>query len=484
MTNTTKSTTLEQKRRAYKIFAIVASAIIVLLMLAVIFCVAHYIDETSLISRHYALLVLISAIVCIFVMMVFGIAGIAFSNIAIRMERDNDAAVKAKERENAENLEIIQTLSTNFNAVYYIDLETGDVKFLQIGQRIGIYMGEEYSEKKSFEEYARAYAEKLVYPEYRDQFIKEVTKENLSVKLANNSYYTYHYIGDKNGNPNYFEMKAARVHGSKTKLVVGFADVDAEIKKEQADKVKIEDALGKAEKAGEVKSTFLANVSHELRTPLNAIAGFNKLAEWEAREAGLNVDYYARIDMSITQMQYLVESILDTCNYDSEEIELVEEECTLSELIGTLVTVNNSAAQAKKVQLRYELTDAKANRVFADKAKLTRALANIVGNAINYNRPGGEVVLRIYEGDVEDGRVTVSFHIIDNGLGMSEAFKAKMFEPFSRERSSTETGISGSGLGLTISKQILDAMGATIEVNTEEDLGTTVTVTATFRIVA
>lgn len=124
---------------------------------------------------------------------------------------------------------VIAALNNNYNAVYYCDLNTGEVKFLQLGKRIMTYMAREYSESHTLEWYARAYAEKLIAPENVQAFLDVVNCENLKEKLKDRDYYTYVYLADKNGKQNYFKMKAAKVEDDPNKLVIGFADIDSEI---------------------------------------------------------------------------------------------------------------------------------------------------------------------------------------------------------------------------------------------------------------
>ena len=235
---------------------------------------------------------------------------------------------------------------------------------------------------------------------------------------------------------------------------------------------KLQVAVEKAESANRAKSTFLSNMSHDIRTPMNAIIGFTTLALSNIDDKERVKDYLAKTLASSNHLLSLINDVLDMSRIESGKIHLEEVEVNLSDVLHDLKTIVSGQIYAKQLELYMDATDVTDEDVYCDKTRLNQILLNLLSNAIKFTPAGGTVSVRVRQlaGKVH-GCGQYEFRIKDNGIGMSEEFAQKIFEPFERERTSTVSRIQGTGLGMAITKNIVDMMGGTIEVQTAQGKG-------------
>jgi len=240
---------------------------------------------------------------------------------------------------------------------------------------------------------------------------------------------------------------------------------------------KLQVAVEKAETANRAKSTFLSNMSHDIRTPMNAIIGFTTLALSNIDDTDRVKDYLAKTLASSNHLLSLINDVLDMSRIESGKIHLEEVEVNLSDVLHDLKTIVSGQIYAKQLELYMDVMDVTDEDVYCDKTRLNQILLNLLSNAIKFTPAGGTVSVRVRQlaGKVH-GCGQYEFRIKDNGIGMSPEFAQKIFEPFERERTSTVSGIQGTGLGMAITKNIVDMMGGTIEVQTAQGKGTEFTV--------
>ena len=245
---------------------------------------------------------------------------------------------------------------------------------------------------------------------------------------------------------------------------------------------KLQVAVEKAESANRAKSTFLSNMSHDIRTPMNAIIGFTTLALSNIDDKERVKDYLAKTLASSNHLLSLINDVLDMSRIESGKIHLEEVEVNLSDVLHDLKTIVSGQIYAKQLELYMDATDVTDEDVYCDKTRLNQILLNLLSNAIKFTPAGGTVSVRVRQlaGKVR-GCGQYEFRIKDNGIGMSQEFAQKIFEPFERERTSTVSGIQGTGLGMAITKNIVDMMGGTIEVQTAQGKGTEFTVCVPMR---
>ena len=267
----------------------------------------------------------------------------------------------------------------------------------------------------------------------------------------------------------------------KTKYILVMSDRTADKQVNQA----LSDAVAAAETANRAKSTFLSNMSHDIRTPMNAIIGFTTLAISNLDDQERVKDYLTKTLASSNHLLSLINDVLDMSRIESGKIHLEEVEVNLSDVLHDLKTIVSGQIHAKQLELYMDAMDVTDEDVSCDKTRLNQILLNLLSNAIKFTPAGGTVSVRVRQlaGQVR-GCGQYEFRIKDNGIGMSPDFAKKIFEPFERERTSTVSRIQGTGLGMAITKNIVDMMGGTIEVQTAQGKGSEFIIRVPLRVQA
>ena len=290
----------------------------------------------------------------------------------------------------------------------------------------------------------------------------------------------FEYIHLKTGEKRWFHNIAmcSEVNGKK-KYILVMSDRTNDWKMNQA----LSEAVRAAETANKAKSTFLSNMSHDIRTPMNAIIGFTTLAVSNIDDQKRVRDYLGKILSSSNHLLSLINDILDMSRIESGKIHLEETEVRLSDVLHDLKTIISGQIHAKQLELYMDAMDVTNEDVYCDKMRLNQVLLNLLSNAVKFTPAGGTVSVRLkqYPGTVK-GSELYEIRVKDNGIGMSQEFVQKIFAPFERERTSTVSRTQGTGLGMAITKNIVDMMGGTIEVQTEQGKGTEFIVRLPFRI--
>ena len=280
----------------------------------------------------------------------------------------------------------------------------------------------------------------------------------------------FEYVHQKTGEKRGFHNIAmgSEVNGKK-KYILVMSDRTADWKMNQA----LSEAVRAAETANRAKSTFLSNMSHDIRTPMNAIIGFTTLAVSNIDDKERVRDYLGKILSSSNHLLSLINDILDMSRIESGKIHLEETEVSLSEVLHDLKTIISGQIHAKQLELYMDVMDVTNEDVYCDKTRLNQVLLNLLSNAIKFTPAGGTVSVRLREyPGTQRGCELYEIRVKDNGIGMSQKFVQKIFSPFERERTSTVSRTQGTGLGMAITKNIVDMMGGTIEVQTEQGKGT------------
>ena len=290
----------------------------------------------------------------------------------------------------------------------------------------------------------------------------------------------FEYVHLKTGEKRWFHNIAmgSEVNGKK-KYILVMSDRTSDRKMNQA----LSEAVRAAETANKAKSSFLSNMSHDIRTPMNAIIGFTTLAVSNIDDKKRVRDYLGKILSSSNHLLSLINDILDMSRIESGKIHLEETEVSLSDVLHDLKTIISGQIHAKQLELYMDAMDITNEDVYCDKTRLNQVLLNLLSNAVKFTPAGGTVSVRIrqYPGTVK-GSELYEIRVKDNGIGMSQEFVQKIFSPFERERTSTVSRIQGTGLGMAITKNIVNMMGGTIEVLTEQGKGTEFIVRLPFRI--
>ena len=256
-----------------------------------------------------------------------------------------------------------------------------------------------------------------------------------------------------------------------------------EIRNEMEQKNLLEDALMQANRANKAKSAFLSNMSHDIRTPMNAIVGFTALAITHIERRERVEEYLKKIMASGNHLLSLINDVLDMSRIESGKMHLEEKSCRLPDILHGLRNILQSDIRAKQLELYIDAVDVVDEEIYCDSLRLNQVLLNLLGNSVKYTGAGGIITMRITEKKgAPAGYANYEFYIKDTGIGMSEEFVDHIFEPFERENTSTISGIQGTGLGMAITKNIVDMMDGRIEVRSELGVGTEFIVSFTFRL--
>ncbi len=389
---------------------------------------------------------------------------------------------KKKERY---HMELIQALGIDYSMVCYFDLRTGKgIPLRMDGNRRSLFEPI-FSGEVSLEESMGRYIAQHVYEEDREMLTEAFSQDRLKQELAGKNLYYVNYRVKKNGEMEYFQLKAVRAGSwdENTGIVLGFRSVDEEIRSEMEQKNLLEDALMQANRANKAKSVFLSNMSHDIRTPMNAIVGFTALAITHIDRKDQVEEYLKKIMTSGNHLLSLINDVLDMSRIESGKMHLEENACRLPDILHGLRSIVQADIRAKQLELYIDTIDVFDEEIYCDKLRLNQVLLNLLSNSIKYTGAGGIVSMRITEKPgAPSGYANYEFYIKDTGIGMSEEFVAHIFESFEREKNTTISGIQGTGLGMAITKNIVDMMDGTIEVRSEQGVGTEFIVSFTFRI--
>ena len=247
---------------------------------------------------------------------------------------------------------------------------------------------------------------------------------------------------------------------------------------------KLEIALKKAEDASLAKTRFLNNMSHDIRTPMNAILGYAQLMEEELKEKDLpeTSDHLEKLQQSGNLLLSIINNVLDMARIESGKMEIDENYGRIEDIRQTLFEIFGDEAKKKNIALHYTI-NVEHEHILTDTTKVKEIFVNILSNAIKYTLSGGSVMINIDELVCdESGYMMVRTRVSDTGIGMSQDYLTKIFDAFTRERNTTKSKITGSGLGMSIVKRYVDLLGGTIDVESEPGKGSTFTVTLKHRI--
>ncbi|MCM1189549.1 MAG: response regulator [bacterium] len=255
-------------------------------------------------------------------------------------------------------------------------------------------------------------------------------------------------------------------------VMVVSRDITAQVRKQREQTQALQDALMQAQRANSAKTTFLSNMSHDIRTPMNAIIGFTTIAVSHIDNRSQVLECLQKVLSSSNHLLSLINDILDMSRIESGKLQIKEQECNISNLTHNLVNIIQPQVKAKQLDLFIDTFGVANEDVIADPLKLSQVFVNLLSNAVKYTPAGGTVSFRIeQQATFHRGYGDYVFIVRDNGIGMTPDFVEHIFEPFEREESTTRTGIEGTGLGMAITKNIVEMMGGTISVQSVKGKG-------------
>ena len=422
-------------------------------------------------------------------------------NAALRLEKEKQEAenrVKHEEMEQRlalqeelleqkeqqeEQEKLITALASDYRSVYYIELdEDHGVCYQSRTDLDGFRVGEEFGYLES----VTAYCNKYILPEYREDFLKFIQPDNIRENLKSSRVIGFRYMIDVDGKQSYETVRFAGVRHPEDRednLVhtVGacFVDVDEETRKSIAQQQELTAALAEAEQANRAKTAFLSNMSHEIRTPMNAIIGLNNIALNEPGISDKVEEYLTKIGASAQHLLGIINDILDMSRIESGRMVIKNEEFSFARNLEQVNTMISGQCAEKGITYDCRTVGNVDDYYIGDGGKLKQVMINILGNAVKFTPEGGKVTFLIEEGRRYNGQATIKMTFSDTGIGMSKEYLPRLFEPFSQEDSSTTSKYGSTGLGMPITKSIVELMNGHMEVDSEKGKGTTFTVTVT-----
>lgn len=386
------------------------------------------------------------------------------------------------ERKLHEQFAIFDVLSRDFTNVYLIDPSTDRVRLLKLEGFVT--NGLDITQNKTYPYYATClqYISERVHPDDMNMMKEALKIENIMrvISERGESVSTYRIL--EKGETHYYQYKYIPLEGTGD-IIAGFQNIDVLIADEKKQHDALEAALAEAERSNHAKTTFLNSISHDIRTPLNAIIGFTALASTHIDDPESVSGYISKITTSSNHLLSLINDVLDMSHIESGKINIEESPVHLSDLLNDLRMIILPNVSSKQLDLFIDTQGVTSEDIITDKLRLNQVLLNILTNAIKFTKPGGSIRFRVVElHDAPDGKAHFEFHIKDTGIGISHEFQEHIFEAFSREQTSTISGIQGTGLGMSIAKSIVDMMGGDIRVESEPGKGTEFTVDLTFRV--
>ena len=431
---------------------------------------------------------------------IFGLAQLAFPDAAmyslgftfiavcifsfnVTHQREQFLASSFEKEKNKLNA-VVAGLSEDVQSIYYVDLVSGQYENFN---NSAFYAQKVLKQLQGGTDFFRDNLqdiETVIHPDDQAMVKSMLSREHMLRELEEKQSYSFNYRMALGGDFLYYMIKVIRPTGTDAgnKVIVGVFDDDERIRAEMQQQEQLEEARRTAEAANQAKSTFLFNMSHDIRTPMNAIIGFTGMAQKHMGEPERLQDCLNKVESASTHLLQLINDVLDMARIESGRMEIDETPTNVRAGTEMIAPIIQEEAEKKGITFRYEYVNLRDEDVFSDYLHVNQILMNLLSNAVKYTRSGGRVDYTIEQvPDADEDHVTYRFIVADNGIGMSEEYVKHIFEEFSREASSTKSGVEGTGLGMSIVKQLVDKMGGSIEIQSAIGVGTTVTVCLRFR---
>ncbi len=379
---------------------------------------------------------------------------------------------------------MITALSSDYRSVYYINLDTDEGICYRAHSKMAT--GLEEGQRFSFHDVFTRYAQDYVAEPFREGFLKFIEPDSIRAGLAQEAVRAYRYLLVRDGQESYETLRVAGVRYAEDRddhmvhaVGVGFADVDQQTRDSMAQSQALSDALAVAEEANKAKTAFLSNMSHEIRTPMNAIIGLNSIALNDPTISVKTREHLEKIGTSAQHLLTIINDILDMSRIESGRMAIKNEEFSFPRLLEQVNTVISGQCQQKGLAYDCHIDGTVRDYYIGDDGKLRQILINILGNSVKFTPAGGSVGLTIMPLACFDHKTTLSFTMRDTGIGMSAEFLPHLFDAFSQEDSSTTNRYGSTGLGMAITKSLVDMLNGKIGVESEKGKGTVFTVTLT-----
>ena len=380
--------------------------------------------------------------------------------------------------------QMITAMASDYRSVYYVDLDKDEAICYRDDPRFSEApaLGASFPFLRDF----TAFAYNHVAEPYREDYLAFIQPENIRAALATQQIIAYRFLELNDGKESYAMLRMAGVRHPEDRddhivhaIVVGFSDIDEDMRKSLTQQQALRDALDTAEQANRAKTAFLSNMSHEIRTPMNAIIGLNNIAMNDPTASDKVKEYLEKIGASARHLLGIINDILDMSRIESGRMVIKKEEFSFSKNLEQVNNMIGGQCRDKGIHYECRIIGKIDDYYIGDAMKLKQVMLNILGNAVKFTPEGGKVTFLIEEGHRFDDMATLHLTFKDTGIGMSKEYIPHIFEAFSQEDSSSTSKYGSTGLGMPITKSIVELMNGTIEVESEKGAGTTFTVTVT-----
>ena len=383
-------------------------------------------------------------------------------------------------KQQEEQTRMITALASDYWSVYYLDLDKNEGVCYQKHEDVdnGFQVGDRFPYMES----VTAYANANITEEYREEFLEFIRPENIRTQLSEQRVIAFRYLVSRHDRQTWEEVRFASVDRKDLPVhAVGacFVNVDIETRKTMAQNQTLKDALSAAEMANKAKTAFLSSMSHEIRTPMNAIIGLDNIILHDPNTPEQTRANMRKIDDSAHHLLKLINDILNMSRIESGRMTIKHEEFSFRKMLEQVNTMIGGQCRDKGLNYDCRIKGQTDEYYIGDDMKLRQVLINILGNSVKFTPEGGTVSFIIEETVRMDDKATLLFTISDTGIGMSKEYLPHLFDAFSQEDSSTTNKFGSSGLGMPITKNIVELMNGHIEVESEKGVGTTFRVTIT-----
>ena len=390
----------------------------------------------------------------------------------------------AEEKQRTQQDHMITALASDYRSVYYVSLDTDECVCYR--STVSEEEGPQVNDRFKFSEGFERYANERVAESYREGFLDFINPDNIRKRLETELILSYRYLTVHNGKESYEMLRMAGVRHAEDRadhivhaIGVGFTDIDSEMRESLEKNQALSDALTAAEEASKAKTAFLSSMSHEIRTPMNAIIGLDNIALSDPGISAQTREYLEKIGGSANHLLSLINDILDMSRIESGRMVLKNEDFSFSKLLEQINNIFSAQCAENNQIYNCRINSEIDDYYIGDNIKLRQVLINILGNAVKFTPEGGSVELSVQRTVKFGGKSTLRFIIADTGIGMSKEYLPHIFDTFSQEDSSATNKYGSSGLGMAITKNIVEMMNGNIEVESEKGKGTTFTVTVT-----
>ncbi|MGM9632620.1 MAG: response regulator [Eubacteriales bacterium] len=395
--------------------------------------------------------------------------------------RDIDDEMQRKLRQAREietQSEIIEGLGSEYYSVLLVNPVTDYVTVFRAESEDGKAIAKHFDRHGyCWSKGLRSYCEENISENCRGEFMEKLSLEHIR---EDGEDYSFTYEKLTAGGIIYLQARVAFVQEKNggCVAVIGTRNVDDLIKKERQQEMALQAAYDAAEAANKAKTEFLSNMSHDIRTPMNGIIGMTAIAATHLDDKERVRDSLQKISQASKHMLSLINEVLDMSKIESGKVDLVEEEFNLSNLIDNLLSMTNEQISRHHHELSVNITGVTHEEVIGDSLRIQKVFTNLMSNAVKYTPDGGKISLSIMEKPSSYAKVgCFEFIFEDNGIGMSEEYLERIFEPFTRAPDSRVHRIQGTGLGMPISRNIVRMMGGDIKVESKLNVGSRFTVT-------